>query len=580
MPEPALLQTLKERKLVQWALAYLAGAWVLFEVSDAVGSRWNLPDVLFQALFILLAIGFFVALVFAWYHGEKGRQRVSGPELLIMAALLAIAAGVVGIWSRGGAHLTGGQSEPDVPTATEEDDRPSIAVLPFVDMSPEGDQEYFADGIAEEILNALTKVPGLKVAARTSAFSFRGADTDVRTVGERLAVSTVLEGSVRKEENRVRISAQLIEVQDGFHVWSETYDRELESVFAVQDEIAREVAKALEVELLPGPRTGVVLASQTNPDAYQAYLRGRHAFHQLSSLGWQEAIEQFTRSIEIDPTFAPAHAGLASTHFIRGFFGGIPFLEAVPLARRVALHALELDDGLGEPHAILGYIALYHDWDWESAELELQRALELNPTDALSRHGLADLFTVLGDAEEGLRQVELGREVDPMSYLANFPVAGHLLFVRRYEDVIVQVHNLRELFPDRANSGSTFLGSALWQLGRFDESLEEYGTGWSNDPDFAQALEEGLEEAGPRGAMRAGAEYLASQYQNGGENAFDVASCYARAGENQAALEWLERGYEARLPESLHVVFYPEFDALRPDPRFQDLLRRLNIPQR
>jgi TolB-like protein len=242
-----LLQRLKERKLVQWALAYLAGAWALLECLGFLSEQFQWPALVAQVVTILAAFGFFVALVVAWYHGEKGQQRVSGAELPMIAALLAVAAAALGIWSRGTVPYVATAPEPYDPGVVRDDGRPSIAVLPFADMSPDGDQEFFADGIAEEILNALTQVSGLRVAARTSAFSFKGSDTDIRTVGERLSVGSVLEGSVRKEGNQVRITAQLIDVEDGFHVWSESYDRELKSVFDVQDEIAREVVGALEV---------------------------------------------------------------------------------------------------------------------------------------------------------------------------------------------------------------------------------------------------------------------------------------------------------------------------------------------
>jgi adenylate cyclase len=580
MPFPTFLQRLKERKLVQWGLAYLAAAWALMECVGFLGEQFGWPALVAQIVTILAAFGFLIALVAAWYHGERGQQRVSGAELLMIAALLAIAAGVLGIWSRGSQSPTATQPEPYAPGAVEDDGRPSIAVLPFADMSPAGDQEFFADGMAEEILNALTQVSGLKVAARTSAFSFKGSDTDIRTVGERLSVRSVLEGSVRKEGNRVRVTAQLINVEDGFHVWSETFERELKSVFDIQDEIARKVVSALEIELVGEAHAGVPAASQTNPEAYQAYLRGRYAFNDWTSTGRQTALEQLKRSIEMDPSFAPAYAGLALAEFMTGFFDMVPFREAVPVAREYALRALELDPNLSEAHAVLGYAALYHDWDWPSAEAALSRALELNPSDAFARHGMADLLTVLGDAEGGLRQVELGRQADPLSTLANVVVAGHLVFAHRYDDVISQVRYLRELYPSFPNVGAGFLSSTFWQLGRFEESLDEFVKSRGNDPGVSAAVEEGLERAGPRGAMRAAAEQLIGRYEEGGSLAFDIASCFAKAGEQEAALDWLERGYEDRLPESLHAVFYPEFDFLSSNPRFRELLRLLNIPER
>jgi adenylate cyclase len=580
VPTPSLPQRLKERKLVQWALAYLAGAWALVECVGFLGEQFDWPGMVAQVVSILAAFGFFVALVMAWYHGEKGQQRVSGAELLMIAALLAIAGGVLGIWSRGVAPPPAPQPEPYAPGAVADLGLPSIAVLPFADMSPEGDQEFFADGIAEEILNALAKVSGLMVAARTSAFAFKGTDTDIRTVGERLGVNSVLEGSVRKEGNRVRITAQLINVENGFHVWSEIFDRELESVFDIQDEIAREVVSALEVQLIGVPPGAIAPASQTSPEAYQAYLRGRYAFNDWTAEGRRAALEHLRRAIELDPSFGPAYASLALAQFMEGFFDLTPFQEGVAAARESAFRALELDLNLSEAHAVLGYCALYQDWDWESAEAELERALELNPGDSFARHGMADLLTVLGDVEGGVRQVELGRQADPLSLFANVVVAGHLLFAHRYEDVIAQVGYLRELYPNLPNIGADFISSAFWELGHLEESLEEFVKVRRDDPGIASAIEKGLGAGGPRGAMQAVAEHLSDQYAEGGgpSLAFEIARYFARGGENQEALDWLERGYEDRIPESLHVVFYPDFASLTAEPRFQALLRNLNIP--
>jgi adenylate cyclase len=578
-PSP-IIRHLKERKLVQWALAYLAGAWALVECLGFLTDQFGWPPRVAQTVTILAAFGFLVALVVAWYHGEKGQQRVSGAELLMIAALLATAAGVLGIWSRGRQPPPATGSEPYAQEAVVADGPASIAVLPFADMSAEGDQAFFADGVAEEILNLLTQVSGLKVAARTSSFSFRGSETDVRTVGERLSVRTVLEGSVRTEGNRVRITAQLISVEDGFHLWSETFERELSSVFAIQDEIAREVVGALEIELIGRGRAGFPGASQTNPEAYQAFLRGRYAFNEWTPTGRQTALEQLKRAIELDPSFSRAYASLGLAEFSRGFFDGVPFGDAVSVAREHARRALALDPNLSEGHAVLGYCALYYDWDWPAAEAALSRALELNPNDAFARHGMADLLTVLRDPEAGLRQVELGQQADPLNTLANVVVAGHLVIAQRYDDVIPQVRYLRELYPGFPNVGAGFLTAAFWEMGLFDEALEEFLKVWGNDPALAAAVEEGANRAGPQGAMFAAAEELIGRYPADESLAFDIASCFARAGEQERALDWLERGYEDRLPESLHAVFYPEFEILRSNPRFREFLRRMNIPER
>jgi len=574
-----LVRELGERKLVQWALAYLAGAWLVIQVLDALADAWTIPVALLRGMQVLMALGLPLVLVLAWYHGEKGRQRVSGPELLMIAALLGIAAVVTGIWSRGGA-ATGSSGGTDAALARGpvRADGPSIAVLPFADMSPEGDQEYFADGMAEEILNALAKVPGLRVAARTSSFSFKGGDVDVRTVGERLAVAAVLEGSVRKEDDRLRITAQLVEVDEGFHIWSETFDRELESVFAIQEEIAREIVRALEVQL-SGASPSTLTWPETTQPAYQSYLRGRHALNLFTPEGWDHAVQEFERAIDVDPSFAPAVAGLASAQLMRGFFGATPFTEVAPLAEARAEEALRLDGELAEAHAVMGLLALYERWDWEAAERELVRALELNPSDAFARHGYADLLMVLGDVEGGLRQVRIARQADPLSPSAAYPVIGHLMTVGRFEEALDEIEGLRELFPGRRDLSDPFRVSALWHLDRRDEALSLYRDLWPHDPDFVRAVDEAVARDGPEGALRAWGDAMATAYEarGGGNNEIAIASAYAKAGDADDAIAWVERAFGARIPWVLHVSADPDFADLRADPRLRDLMTRIGF---
>jgi len=390
-------------------------------------------------------------------------------------------------------------------------------------------------------------------------------------------VKSVLEGSLRMDGDRVRITVQLISVVDGFHLWSEEYDRALESVFEIQEDIAREIVGALEVEL-GGRPVERAWAARTSPEAYEAYLRGRQAFHALSAAGWRRALEEYGRAAALDSSFAPARSGLAATRFAMGYFGLRPMEEMVPLARRDAAHALELDDSLAEPHAVRAYIALYYDRDWATTESEVRRALDLNPSDAPARHAYADLLTVLGDPEAGLRQVELGREADPLSILASGPAVAHLAFVGRYEELIDQVGTLRELFPQRPELAQGFLALAYWHLGRFDEALDEYRKAWASDPALATAAEEALAAGGPRAAMRAWADYMAARDGPGQRRAFDIARRYAMAGATDEAFRWLDRAYDEGTPSLLHVIFHPDFELLRDDPRFRAFLDRLGIP--
>jgi adenylate cyclase len=306
---PTLLR-LRERKVVQWALAYLAGAWVLLQLTSMLGGMYDLPRTLVRAVPVLLAVGFLAALVLAWYHGEKGRQRVSGPELLMLGALLLIAGAAVA-WVGGGAERPVAAAEPPGAAPTVVDAR-SLAVLPFADLSEAGDQKWFAEGLAEEILNRLARLGELRVSARNSSFRFEDRAVDVREIGRLLGVASVVEGSVRRDGDRLRIGVQLVRAADGFHLWSQTYDRHLDDVFAIQADIAENIARALDVVLDHERRNRMLATGTREPAAFLYYLRGRAEYEAAHQLGletndrlWQ-ANDWFARALEIDPDYALA----------------------------------------------------------------------------------------------------------------------------------------------------------------------------------------------------------------------------------------------------------------------------------
>ena len=263
-------------------------------------------------------------------------------------------------------------------TAALTSDRPSIVVLPFADMSPEKDQEYFCDGMAEEVINALTQLEGLHVVARTSAFSFKGRDIDIREIGDKLGVRSVLEGSVRKAGDRLRVTAQLINVEDGYHLWSERFDRKLDDVFAVQDEISASIVETLKVKL--AVRASPQIAKSTeSPEAYDLYLLAVHHYWQQTETGLRSSIECYERAIALDPHYAQAHAGLANTYGYMTITGFCSTSEVRPQIHSAANRALQLDDSLAEAHVALATVNTYFDWNWTEAEREYRRALELNP---------------------------------------------------------------------------------------------------------------------------------------------------------------------------------------------------------
>ena len=328
------------------------------------------------------------------------------------------------------------------------DERPSIAVLPFANMSPEKDQDYFCEGLAEELIDALARLDGLRVVARTSAFRFKGDAPDLREVGEKLNVKTVLEGSVRKAGNRLRINAQLINVADGYHLWTERYDRELDDIFAVQDEIARAVVTELKVKLLGAPEKPLVTRPTKSLEAYTCYMQGRH--YRFSRNDPLKASRFYEEAVQHDPAYAAAWAGVAHAAIMAGYFL-LRSPEKVSATARAAVgQALTFDDRLSEAHDALARIHFWLDWRWDEAEREYLRAIELDPGNVESHIGYATFLAWLGRTDEALTQLARAREIDPLSVYA-FTIEGLALFVgRRFDEAIIACRQALDLQPGSA----------------------------------------------------------------------------------------------------------------------------------
>ncbi len=332
--------------------------------------------------------------------------------------------------------------------ATSGESKPSIAVLPFRDMSSGRDQEYFCEGIAEELINALVKLEGLGVAARTSSFRFKDRDSDIKTIGAQLGVRTVLEGSVRKSGDRLRVTAQLVNVEDGFHLWSEKYDRDLEDIFAIQDEISLAIVEKLRVRLLGGERRALVKRYTADKDAHNLYLKGLYFWNRRLEGGMKMAMEHFRQAIDKDPGYALAYVGIADTYSSTGFLGYLPPKETLPKAREAARKALEIDEALGEAHASLAFINAFFDWDWAAAEAGFKRAIQLNPSYATAHQWYGFFLALTGRFDEGITESEKARDLDPLSPLINTLTAASYYLAGRYEESIAILLKTLELAPN------------------------------------------------------------------------------------------------------------------------------------
>ena len=464
------------------------------------------------------------------------------------------------------------------PTGIDTPSIQSLAVLPFDNLMNDPEQDYFVDGMHEALLTDLAKMKSVRVISRSSVMRYKEAPTAITEIARELEVDAVIEGSVLRSGNRVRITAQLIDGATDENLWAESYDRDLEDVLGLLSGVSRAISGEIHVAIASPTERGEVESPKVNPECYEAYLRGRHA---LNTWAWEsrmQALELFQRAIELDPDFAPAWSALAFTMIVEVFGALDPERDELIEARTAASRARQLDPGLGEAHAVLGFLSLYSDWDWPAAERELQRALELSPQDSNVRHGYADYLLVMGKLEESLEQARLGRSYDPLSRLSHQVVLYHSLMAGHYEEVITEGRQTLEKFPD-FSSPHLQIGDALWALGRYEEALAEYEIRWGPESDSFRVFSEAFERAGPKGASKALADRLAERSKTEAIGPMTIAGCYAWAGEADSAFQWLERAFDTHSASLLHIHASPEFVFLHSDPRFEALMQRIGIPR-
>jgi adenylate cyclase len=455
----------------------------------------------------------------------------------------------------------------------------STAVLPFVDVSPQKDQEYFSDGLTDELITSLSHIKGIRVAGRTSSFQFKGRSTDLTEVGRRLDVGAVLEGSVRKTENRVRINAQLVSVKDGYQLWSEAYDREVGDVFAVQEEIARAIVSALRVQLGAGSDSALAAQPTRDLEAYDLYLKGRFAWNLRTGAGLSEAVRYLEQAVARDPGFARAHAALADAYILVVPYAGASREETWPKAQAEANRALALDSTLAEAHTSLGYGLEIYDWNWPAAEASFRRAITADPTYATGHHWYADFLAARGRLEESLREMQRAHELDPLSRVIGVELGWVYYLMHRNDEAIKEIRRTLALDQNYPH-GLYLLGLVYIQQRRFPEAIalmeqaQELGG-------FQEDLKGGLAYAyavsGDRaGAMRQVGE-LRRRLARGQVGPFALALAYTGLGDRTRAFEYLHRAIDARdifMPEDF---FDPLLDPLRRDPRFARVVERMGL---
>lgn len=583
---------LKRRNVFRVGAAYVVASWLLIQVTETIFPLFGFDDTLARMVVIVLAIGVIPALTFAWAfeltpEGLKKEKEVDRSrsttlqtsknlDLMIMVMLaLALAYFAVDkfVLSKPREALIAetarqkGRSEALIESYGDR----SIAVLPFADLSPQGDQQYFSDGISEELLNLLAKIPELRVISRSSAFSFRGKDIDIPTIARRLQVAHVLEGSVRKAGPRVRITAQLIDARSDTHLWSQTFDRTLDDIFAIQDEIAAEVVEQLKITLLENaPR-----ARQTVPEAFTFFLQARYFLDRFTAESLEKAAELYERALALDPRYPPALKGLAEVYANQAAMGLRPFKESIEFVRELVNKAVSIDPRYADAYAGLGSLSQYFDNDLRSAAQHFEKAVELGPSQA-TIVGDAGMFAlILGRTNQAIKLFEHQVTLDPVSPTAHYQLARALRTAGRFDEAAVAYRTVLNLSPGRI-AAQYGLGISLMLNGDLETALQEMKreelqvlrlTGLAL---VYHALDQAAESD-------AALEELADKHAQ--DAASNVAEIHAFRNETEPAFAWLKRAEENNSTDLTGVNVNRLFASLHDDPRWQDLLERLGYSE-
>jgi len=603
----SFLSELRRRNVIRVAVAYLVATWLLLQITDVLSSVLELPPAAAKFVLLLLVIGFVPALLFAWAYqvtpeglrrdtgGAPSHETAHNLDRATMA-MLVVVAGLV-LYDRyeprepepgASEQVAKPNSAVDSPVPLETkpvngsnslsgDDKatlesaPTIAVLPFVNMSDEAGNEYFADGLSEELLNLLAKVPNLRVAARTSSFSFRDKEMTVADIARQLHVDHVLEGSVRKSGDRVRITAQLIEAREGFHLWSETYDRRLDDIFAVQDEIAAAVVEALKLQLLYRPPDH----RETQYEVYSLYLQALYEHNKNSPASLAIAVEKLDAALAIDPAYAPALALRASAYLFQANNGSRPFDKGFEEGRRSILEALRIDPSLTFAWGVLAYIQAYYDWDFAAAELSVEQMLLLEPNAAATLNIRSFLAGILGQFDASLEFRERSIRLDPLNHYFRSAYYFTLAATGEYKRAEALLNEMLVDTPDDPGLRWRLVKLRLLQHD-LEGAVELAGSmvPYNKQSTMIKALLNHL--SGNAGAAEAALNEL-SAGDDTGEGHFYLSQFYAWTGDREAALEHLSRAVDLRFRVLCYVLNEPFLYPVHDDPRWREQIARIGL---
>jgi TolB-like protein/DNA-binding winged helix-turn-helix (wHTH) protein/Tfp pilus assembly protein PilF len=456
----------------------------------------------------------------------------------------------------------------------------SLAVLPLESLSSDASQDYFADGMTDELISNLGQISALRVISRTSVMGYKHARKSLPQIARELNVDAVVEGTVLRSGEQVRITAQLIEASSDKHLWSQSYEGELRDTLALQSKVAGAIADQIRINLNPQERAALKTVRTVTPNAYESYLKGRYFWNKRTADGLKVALAYFNQAIDEDPNYAPAHSGLADTYALLADweYGVMTPKEALPKAKAAAIRALELDGRLGEAHTSLAFCLDVFDWDLDSAGKEFRRAIELNPSYATAHQWYAAHLVVLGRTAEAIAEMRIAEALDPLSLIISSDLADFLVIARSYDESIRESRKTIELDPNFALAHNQ-LGQAYLQQHMFKEAVAELQEGArlsGGSPTIIAGLARAYVASGQRNEATKLLDDLKKRSNPSSSHASEIAAIYVALGDPDQAMDWLDRGYDERFNPS--VLLRPGFDPLRSHPRFQDLLRRVGLP--
>jgi TolB-like protein/Flp pilus assembly protein TadD len=584
--KPSFFAELKRRNVYKVAVAYAVAGWALAQGIAQVFPLFDVPNWALRLIVLAIVIGFPIALALAWAFEltPEGLKRTEDVDVTASARQPAKRAWIFVVVIGGavslGLFFLGRYTASNVANLPAK----SIAVLPFENLSRDPDNAYFTEGIQDEILARLAKIADLKVISRTSTQRYKSSPDDLPQIAKRLGVSNILEGSVQKTADRVRVTVQLLNAATDAHLWGETYDRNLTDVFAAESDIARAIAATLQAKLTGSEQDALTARPTENAEAHQLYLRGRYFWNKRTGADLKKSIDYFNQAIDKDPNYALAYAGLADTYVLFSAYAEGSPKDSLPQAKAAAKKALELDSTLGEAHASLAQALLAYDLNFAEAKREFRRAIELNPNYATAHHWYAESVLVpLGQFEDAIAEAKRALELDPLSLVINTDVGTILTSARRYDQAIEQLRRTVEMDPSFYYAHWT-LGDALEMKGRNEEAIAEYQKAIAlNDDPLPRALlghlyaktgrkDEALQILRQLRELRVSKERYVSP--------FNLALIHIGLGQKNEAIQLLEETYEDRDGYTIgDIKVQPLLDPLRGDPRFEALAERI-IPAR